>query len=171
MATEPPVADAASPCMMERLRNTQGTRLKNDENLARFRDFGKLSEWPRRKFASFAWRKTGVFDTLGVMDMEQNVAGCHVTVFSAVVSSCVILQGVSGCMIQRGFVLKLTETSARSAEPHDLQLRDVDSRTIGISLFRHETVSRQMRPPTLYFFAHAVGGSIWTKNSKRCCLC
>lgn len=74
MATDPPCADAASPCMMEYLRNTQGIRLKNGENLSRFRFFGKLSECLRRKFASFEWRKTGVFGTPCVMDMEQNVA-------------------------------------------------------------------------------------------------
>jgi hypothetical protein len=122
MATEPPFADAASPCMMECLWNTQGIHLKNGENLARFSVIEKLSEWPWRKFASLGWRKIGVFGTLGVMDMEQNVAACYAIIFSAVMSLDVILQSVSGCIIQRGFVLNLTETSARSAEPHDLQL-------------------------------------------------
>jgi hypothetical protein len=85
MATGLPFADAASPCMMECLRNTQGINPKNGENLALFSVFGKLSELLRRKFASFAWRKTGVFGTLSVMDMEQNVAACYVAIFSAVV--------------------------------------------------------------------------------------
>ena len=131
MASDPPFADAASPCMMECLWNTQGTRLKNDENLARFRDFGKLSEWPRRKFASFAWRKT----VLSAHRRDGHGAKCRCPQCENLFcrSSFVVFHGVSGCMIQRGFVLDLTETSARSAEPHDLQLWDANSLTAEIS--------------------------------------
>src|SRR4051812_3854182 len=32
-------------------------------------------------------------------------------------------------------------------------------------------VSRQAFWLSIYFFAHAVGGSLWTSNSSQCCLC
>jgi hypothetical protein len=101
MATGPPFADAAFPCMMERLRDTQGIHLKNGENLARFSVFEKLSEWPWRKIASLDWRKIGVFGTLGMMDMEQNVAACYAIIFSAVMNSCAGSLQVRSCMVQR----------------------------------------------------------------------
>jgi hypothetical protein len=79
----------------------RSTRFKNGENLARFRAFGKLSEWLRRKFASFGWRKTGVFGTLGVMDLEQNVADRYIAIFSAAVRRRAVFLRVRGCRAQR----------------------------------------------------------------------
>jgi hypothetical protein len=100
----------------------QSTRLKNGENLALFSVFGKLSEWLRRRFASFAWRKT----VLSAHRRDGHGAKCRCLLCDNLFSRNALVRHffheVHGFMVQRRFVRDFTAISIKVSKPHDLQL-------------------------------------------------